>query len=65
MCPFQFEHITEIRVEDFKIPIFTDVVHGITSGLSKFLQPFQWDEKKFKHRTNELTATFSRDKEYL
>ena len=62
---FQFDHITEIRVEDFKIPIITDVYHGIQSSLGKFMRPFMIDERKFKPRKNELTATFSRDKEYL
>ena len=62
---FQFDHITEIRVEDFKIPIITDVYHGIQSSLGKFMKPFTIDERKFKPRKNELTATFSRDKEYL
>ena len=28
-------------------------------------QPFMFDEKQFTKRKNELTATFSRDKEYL
>ncbi len=61
----KFEHISEIRVEDFKIPIFTDVYQGIQSSVSKFVKPFKYDEKKFRTRRNELTATFSRDKEYL
>ena len=52
-------------MEDFRIPIFTDVYLGIQSSVSKFIKPFKLSEAKFKTRTNELTATFSRDKEYL
>ena len=62
---FQFDHITEIRVEDFRIPIVTDVVAGLTTTLGKLMRPFHCDERRFPTRTNELTATFSRDKEYL
>ncbi|XP_059080629.1 anoctamin-1-like [Tigriopus californicus] len=61
----KFEHISEIRVDEVKIPIFSDVVSGLQSGLHKFAEPFKYDENKFKTRVNELTATFSRDKEYL
>ena len=61
----QFKHITEIRVEDLHIPLFTDVYHGIKNSYSKFIEPFRFDETKFPPKTNQLTATFSRDKEYL
>ena len=94
----KFEHIQEIRVEDFRVPIFTDVyevrkgadkfgklvwggfwgapinetlflilsgVQGIQSSFARFMKPFQYDERLFKRQKNELTAVFSRDKEYL
>ena len=61
----QFKHITEIRVQDLHIPLFTDVYHGIRKSYSKFIEPFRFDEAKFPPKTNQLTATFSRDKEYL
>ena len=51
--------------EDLHIPLFTDVYHGIKNSYSKFIEPFRFDETKFPPKTNQLTATFSRDKEYL
>ena len=64
LFPLQFKHITEIH-EDLHIPLFTDVYHGIRKSYSKFIEPFRFDEAKFPSKTNQLTATFSRDKEYL
>lgn len=61
----KFEHIKEIQVESFNVPIFTDVVHGVTSWVSRWKEPFMYDVNKFRAQKNELTATFSRDKEYL
>jgi len=61
----KFDHISEIKVEDFRVPIFTEVYQGIQTSFSKVLKPFKADERKFSRRKNELTAVFSRDKEYL
>ncbi|XP_040571122.1 anoctamin-1 isoform X1 [Lepeophtheirus salmonis] len=61
----KFDHITEIKMDSFRVPIFTDVVEGVQTTLDQFLQSFRVDQKLFKSKANELTATFSRDKEYL
>ncbi len=38
---------------------------GIQSSFSRFMEPFHYDERLFKKQKNQLTAVFSRDKEYL
>jgi hypothetical protein len=47
------------------LPIIRDVVKGVKSGLNRFTEPFMYDQRKFTCRSQDLTATFSRDKEYL
>ncbi|QQP38003.1 Anoctamin [Caligus rogercresseyi] len=59
-----FDHITEIKVDSFRVPIFTDVVEGVQTGIDQLFQTFKVDQKIFKSKENQLTATFSRDKEY-
>lgn len=61
----KFDHIKEITIESVRVPIFTDVVVGVQGWISTILTNFMYDERKFKTRKNELTATFSRDKVYL
>ena len=46
--------------------IIDDVVKGVKSGLNRFTEPFMYDETKIPSKAaQDLTATFSRDKEYL
>ncbi len=52
-------------MEGLHIPLVTDAYERIKKSYSKFIEPFEYDHDKFKTRTNELTATYSRDKEYL
>ena len=61
----QFENIVEIRVEKVNIPLFTDMVSEAQSLVEKLRVPFMWNSDKVPSRKHELTATFSRDKEYL
>lgn len=57
--------MTEIQVESLNIPIFTDVVQEVQSWVERAKEPFMWDRSKFRAKKYELTAVFSRDKEYL
>jgi hypothetical protein len=52
-------------VEELHIPLLADVYHGMKNSFSKFMEPFRCDEDKFKTKKNQLTATYSRDREYL
>ena len=61
----QFDNIKEIRCENVNIPLFTDIVHEAQSLYGKLREPFMWNREKIPSRKHELTATFSRDKEYL
>ena len=52
-------------MDSYKVPLLTDVVHEIGSWAVKLKEPFMWNKDRFKPKTSELTATFSRDREYL
>lgn len=53
------------QVQISSIPILGDVVQGVKSGLHKFSEPFMYDSRRLPPKNQDLTAEFSRDKEYL
>ena len=62
----KFDHIQEVhQLQIDSIPIIGDVVKGVRSGLSRFTEPFMYNQRKFPSKHQDLTAVFSRDKEYL
>ena len=61
----KFAHIQEVQVFFKSIPFIDDIVKGVKSGINQFTKPFMYNQKKFPSKSHDLTAVFSRDKEYL
>ena len=65
-----FEHIKEVQAEIRNtIPIIGEVVMGVRNRFkgvrNQFIEPFLHDQEKLPNKNQDLTAVFSRDKEYL
>jgi anoctamin-1 len=58
----KFEHIQEVQAIRSTIPITGNVVKGVKNS---FTEAFMYDQDKLARNIHELTAVFSRDKEYL
>ena len=58
----KFEHIQEVQAIRSTIPIIGNVVKGVKN---RFTEAFMYDQEKLPRNNHELTAVFSRDKEYL
>ena len=61
----KYDNIREVHVQIKSIPFIDDVVQGVKIGISQFSKPFMYDQTKFPTKGQNLTAVFSRDKEYL
>ena len=61
----KLDQIHEVQVQIRSIPFIDDVVQGVKIGINKFCKPFMYDQNKFPSKSQDLTAVFSRDKEYL
>ena len=59
----KFEHVQEVHAHIVSIiPAIDDVVKGVKN---KFTESFMYNEEKLPNKYQDLTAVFSRDKEYL
>ena len=59
----KFEHIQEVHARiNSIIPAIGDVVENVKN---RFIRSFSYDQEKFPSKNQDLTAVFSRDKEYL
>lgn len=59
----KLSYIHEVKISS--VPIISEVVEGVKSGLNRFTEPLMYDRNKIPDRKQDLTAVFSRDKEYL
>ena len=61
------DNLKEIKTD--KIPIVTEVVHGVQTWLQgklqKLYEPCMWNTDKLPSKKHQLTSIFSRDKKYL
>ena len=59
----KFEHVQEVHEHILSIiPAIGNVVKGVKN---RFTEPFMYNEEKLPSKKQDLTAVFSRDKEYL
>ena len=61
-----FKNVHEVHDNLRNIPFLNDVVEGVKINWNEFItKPFMYDQTKLPSKKQELTAVFSRDKEYL
>ena len=61
----KFDHIQEVQVQISSIPFIGEVVNQVKVGINRFVEPLMYNRDKIPPKNQDLTAVFSRDKEYL